>query len=82
MSRVKGDVNTAVVYFRQMVEKGFEVSIRDYSAVIGRLCIRCLATEAKFFFCMMLSDGVCPYQKLCEVLLNAFKKGGHVNSVF
>ncbi|KAK4842443.1 hypothetical protein QYF36_021776 [Acer negundo] len=35
---VKGDVDKAVVYFRHMVEKGFEISIRDYSSVINRLC--------------------------------------------
>ncbi|CAL9024558.1 unnamed protein product [Prunus brigantina] len=63
----KDDVHRAVGLFHQMVEKGFEISIRDYSAVINRLCKRCLITDAKYFFCMMLSDGICPDQELCEM---------------
>ncbi|KAF2282938.1 hypothetical protein GH714_043255 [Hevea brasiliensis] len=78
----KGDPNRAAIYFRQMVEKGFEVSIRDYSAVISRLCKRCLMTEAKYFFCLMLSYGVSPDEEICEVMLNAFHRGGHLSSVF
>ncbi|KAJ4835994.1 hypothetical protein Tsubulata_031920 [Turnera subulata] len=77
----RGDFGRAVIFFRQMVGKGYEVSIRDYSAVINRLCKRCLIMEAKYFFCMMLSDGVSPDQPICEVMLNAFHRGGQSNSV-
>ncbi|KAM2232590.1 hypothetical protein ACFXTI_011074 [Malus domestica] len=62
------------------MEKGFEISIRDYSAVINRLCKRCRITEAKYFFCMMLSDGIFPDQELCEVMLNVFDQGGDFDS--
>ncbi|KAJ4845660.1 hypothetical protein Tsubulata_050855 [Turnera subulata] len=77
----RGDFGRAVIFFRQMVGKGYEVSIRDYSAVINRLWKRCLIMEAKYFFCMMLSDGVSPDQPICEVMLNAFHRGGQSNSV-
>ncbi|KAB2614256.1 pentatricopeptide repeat-containing protein [Pyrus ussuriensis x Pyrus communis] len=61
----KGDVYRAVGLFLQMVGKGFEISIRDYSA---------------YFFCMMLSDGISSDQELCEVMLNVFDQGGDFDS--
>ncbi|KAK9934906.1 hypothetical protein M0R45_022033 [Rubus argutus] len=46
------------------------------------LCKRTLTTEAKYFFSMMLSDGISPDQELCKVMLNAFRRGGDSSSVF
>ncbi|EPS63862.1 hypothetical protein M569_10921, partial [Genlisea aurea] len=37
-----GDVRKAKALFREMVEVGFEISVKDYSGVINRLCRRCL----------------------------------------
>ncbi|KAJ7953964.1 Pentatricopeptide repeat-containing protein [Quillaja saponaria] len=77
----KGDVHRAVVLLHKMVEKGFQISFRDYSAVINRLCKRCFISEAKYFFCMMLSDGISPDKEICEVMINAFRKSGNLGSV-
>ncbi|CAK7326426.1 unnamed protein product [Dovyalis caffra] len=79
---VKGDAHRAVDVFHQMVEKGFEVSINDYSAVVNRFCKRCLTSEAKYFFSIMLSYGVSPDQEIFEMMLNALHRAGHVHSVF
>lgn len=78
----KGDVQRAIFYFGQMMEKRFEISIRDYSAVINRLCKRSLLTEVKFFFLMMLYDGIYPDHQICEAMLNAFHEGGDLQSYF
>ncbi|KAK9934904.1 hypothetical protein M0R45_022033 [Rubus argutus] len=64
------------------LSKDLKSPLRDYSAVINRLCKRTLTTEAKYFFSMMLSDGISPDQELCKVMLNAFRRGGDSSSVF
>ncbi|KAM7484469.1 hypothetical protein LguiA_000478 [Lonicera macranthoides] len=71
---VKGDVHRAMVLFCKMVEKGFEISIRDYSAVINRLCKRRLTNEAKQFVHMMLSNDISLDQQICSVMLNSFHR--------
>lgn len=68
---VKGDPEMAVKLFHQLLHRGFNVSIRDYSAVINRLCRRHLVNESKFFFCLMLSQGISPDLDICEVMIKS-----------
>ncbi|KAK9125621.1 hypothetical protein Scep_014467 [Stephania cephalantha] len=56
----KGNSLNAISLFKTMVDMGYEVSIKDYAAVINRLCKRCLVHEAKMFLSMMLKDGIFP----------------------
>lgn len=69
---VKGSISKAKKYFCEMMDMGYEVSIRDYGAVINRLCKRCLSYEAKRVFYQMLYDGVLPDHEICEILMNGF----------
>ncbi|KAG8498799.1 hypothetical protein CXB51_005699 [Gossypium anomalum] len=77
---VKGDVHRAFMFFRLMMEMGFEISIKDYTAVINRLCKRCLITEAQQFFSIMLCHGISPDQEICEALLDAYQQCGDIIS--
>ncbi|KAE8681286.1 cell division cycle 20.1, cofactor of APC complex-like [Hibiscus syriacus] len=79
---VKGDVYSVFMFFRLMMEKGFEISIKYYSAVINRLCKRCLITVARPFFCILLSHGISPDQEICDVLFNAYRQCGDLTSVY
>ncbi|KAL6964470.1 hypothetical protein U1Q18_035523 [Sarracenia purpurea var. burkii] len=78
----KGDVHKVDMLFHQMVQKGFEISVRDYCAVINRLCKKNLTTKVKVFLRMMLSDGISLDQEISSVLLNAFHQVGDLNSKF
>ncbi|KAK8473959.1 hypothetical protein V6N13_017155 [Hibiscus sabdariffa] len=79
---VKGAVYSAFMFFRLMMENEFEISIKDYSAVINRLCNRCLITEPHHLLCIMLSHGIFPDQGICDVLLNAYQQCGDLTSVY
>ena len=57
-----------------MLESGYEVSIKDFSAIINRLCKRHFVNEAKIFFKLMLYIGILPDQELCLVICSAIHK--------
>ncbi|XP_060215011.1 putative pentatricopeptide repeat-containing protein At1g13630 isoform X1 [Lycium barbarum] len=78
----KGSVDKAVVLFQKMIEKGFEISIRDYSAVINRLCKRNLLAGVKIFLRMMLFHGISVDSQICFVMLKSFNHIRDRNSVF
>ncbi|GJS21063.1 putative pentatricopeptide repeat-containing protein [Tanacetum coccineum] len=75
---VKGDPEAAMVIFSEMVKAGYEATIRDYSAVVNRLCKRCLTNEAKVFFSMMFSNGVLPDLHLYTEIMYALREVGDI----
>ncbi|CAN1152273.1 Putative pentatricopeptide repeat-containing protein At1g13630 [Linum perenne] len=77
----RSDVERAVVWFHQMLENGFNVEIRDYSAVINRLCKRNLVGEAKYFLQMMLGNGVSPDWDICNVMITTLYSNGNFDQV-
>lgn len=78
----KGSVYKAVILFQKMIEKGFEISIRDYSAVINRLCKRNLLAGVEIFLRMMLFHGISVDSQICFVMLNSFHHIRDRNYVF
>ncbi|XP_055808792.1 putative pentatricopeptide repeat-containing protein At1g13630 [Solanum dulcamara] len=74
----KGSVHKAVDLFQKMIKKGFEISIRDYSAVINRLCKRNLLADMEIFLRMMLFHGI----SVDFVMLNSFRHIRDRNYVF
>ncbi|CAN8293690.1 unnamed protein product [Cochlearia groenlandica] len=65
---VRGDPAMAVKLFHQMVDRGFDVTIGDYSAAINRLCRKHLAEETKSLVRLMLSRGVLPDLDIWRVM--------------
>ncbi|CAH9134477.1 unnamed protein product [Cuscuta epithymum] len=70
----KGDAKRAIDLFEQMIDTGYEVSIRDYTAVINRLCKRHLIQGMLYFFGMMLSSGITVDKRIHLVMLRALRR--------